>query len=459
MSLRVRLTLAFVLVVLVAILSMVAFMLIGTGRQVRQYMLRGGMVGQEALVNRLEAYYNRQGSWTGIDSFLLAGGAGIGHGPGGMMRQRLQLAVPGGQLIFDSDNLDPPGSLLPPVQLQQGIELQDRQGSTVGILIVNGGMSVGSQDVTPLLSRLNSAAFQAALVGGGLALLLGLILAGSLLRPIRLLTGAAERMTHGNLDQRVPVRGEDELASLGRAFNTMTDSLKQSEERRRAMTADIAHELRTPLSVQRAQLEALQDGIYPLTAENLQPALEQNILLTRLVEDLRTLALADAGELRLETVPVQIGELTERLVGRFRASAETRKIDLRLSVSPAGSCSTVEGDPLRLEQILNNLISNALRHTPEGGRVSVETLCLQDRVEVRVRDTGPGIPPETLTHIFERFYRSDRARSREEGGTGLGLAIARQLALAHGGDIMAANDPGGGALFVLSLPVSGNRDS
>jgi two-component system, OmpR family, sensor histidine kinase BaeS len=260
-------------------------------------------------------------------------------------------------------------------------------------------------------------------------------------------------MTAGDLAQRVPVRGSDELATLARTFNSMAASLQGSEERRQAMTADIAHELRNPLSVQRAYLEALQDGIYPVTPENLQPVLDQNILLSRLVEDLRTLALADAGELKLEKTEVDVNSLVACVLERFKLLAENRRIVVSMNLEKtAGQSPKVWGDPLRLEQILSNLMSNALRYTPEGGSIAVGISPVQDRVEIGVHDSGPGIPQEALPHVFERFYRADRSRSRDEGGSGLGLAIARQLALAHGGELMAANDPRGGALFILRLP-------
>jgi signal transduction histidine kinase len=220
------------------------------------------------------------------------------------------------------------------------------------------------------------------------------------------------------------------------------------------MTADIAHELRTPLSVQRAHLEAIQDGIYPASPESLQPVLEQNLLLTRLVEDLRTLALADAGQLRLEVVPVEFLGLLERIVERFQPQAKANGIDLSLIVSPALQAAglVLQVDPIRIEQILGNLFSNALRYLSQSGSIVVDVERRRKTLAIQVRDSGPGIPPEALAHIFERFYRADKSRSRSEGGSGLGLAIARQLAEAHGGALTAANAQPSGAVFTLTLP-------
>jgi signal transduction histidine kinase len=237
------------------------------------------------------------------------------------------------------------------------------------------------------------------------------------------------------------------------------------------MTADIAHELRTPLAVQRAHLEALQDGVYPLNPANLAPILEQTHLLSRLVEDLRTLALADAGQLRLDRVPTDLPALARRVIERFQPQAAAQGIAIQLDSAPGFPSPVLSLDPARIEQVLANLLTNALRHTPEGGRIAVSVYGSPERrpaamrpateepvsapgVQVSVRDSGPGIPEEALPRVFERFYRADRARSREEGGTGLGLAIARQIAQAHGGSLTAANHPEGGAFFTLTLPFS-----
>ena len=217
------------------------------------------------------------------------------------------------------------------------------------------------------------------------------------------------------------------------------------------MTADIAHELRNPLAVQRANLEALQDGIYPPTPENLEPILAQNRLLTRLVEDLQTLALADAGELALERTSADFPALVKRAVDRFQTQARVNRIDLKVSLPQ--DCPNIDLDPGRVEQILGNLLSNALRYTPGGGSIEIRVDCSREEVRLTVHDSGPGIPQEAFPHIFERFYRADKGRSRTEGGSGLGLAIARQLARAHGGDLAAENHPQGGAIFTLALPL------
>ena len=461
---RVRLVLSFAAVVLVAILSVVLIVRLDTNRQVQTFMLRGGMVGAQEMVQALEDYYQSNQTWDGVESLLVQGhrgrgqGNGMGQGMGmgmGMMNQRLQLADAGGRLLADTAQTPAQGTLTAE-QLSQAIVLRDSRSKTVGYFLVNGGGGFQAGLVSPLFQRLNQAAIWGGLLAGALALGLALLLAARLLRPVQELTRAAKAMQSGDLSQRVVVHGSDEMAQLGETFNAMSASLAQLEQQRRALTADVAHELRTPLAVQRAQLEALQDGIYPLTVENLQPVLDQTALLTRLVEDLRTLALADAGELRLEKRAVDLAELTARVLERFQPSAEAHEVTLAFAHENGADWPMVEADPDRLAQIIHNLLSNALRHTPTGGRIDVRLSAAADRGSqvITVQDSGTGILPEALPYVFDRFYRVDRSRNREEGGTGLGLAISRQIALAHGGSLEAANAPKGGAIFTLRLPVS-----
>ncbi|NMC53042.1 MAG: HAMP domain-containing protein, partial [Chloroflexi bacterium] len=287
---------------------------------------------------------------------------------------------------------------------------------------------------------------------GVVALVLSVGLAYAVSRPVQQLTKAVSFLSNGDLNQRVEVRGRDELSRLGSAFNQMAESLERSEDNRRAMTADIAHELRTPLAIQRAHLEAIQDGIYPLTLENLDPVMEQNHTLAHLVEDLRTLALADAGELRMQIRPTDLKDLIQRLAARFQSRAESLNITIQTRLPQEETVFQV--DPDRINQILNNLVSNALRYTPENGTIRIELGAQgQSAAVITIADSGAGIPEESLPYIFERFYRADKSRSRQEGGTGLGLAIARQLAQMHGGSLTAANAPAGGAVFTLTLPA------
>jgi signal transduction histidine kinase len=452
---RLKLLISFFLIALVSIGSVVIAARLNNAREVRSFMFGGGMYGLGGMATRLESYYQENGSWNGVETLLSASMHGSGKGQGGMMggkgmmSQRLRLADASGKVLIDTTDPQTAARLTDEERSSAVVLKVDEK--TMGYLLPEGGVAFTSSDEQSLLNRLNRPALTAALVAGVASLILALLFAYGLLRPVRELTHAAAQLARGDLSQRVKVRGGDEIAWLGETFNHMAESLEQAEEYRRAMTADIAHELRNPLAVQRANLEAMQDGVYPLTAENLEQVLAQNRLLTRLVEDLRTLALADAGQLALERTSTDYPALVQRVVDRFTPTASAHQVRLSLDL-PAASFAPVLLDPMRVEQILGNLLSNALRHTPEGGQIMLKLVPMSGGVSLSVRDTGAGIPAEALPHLFERFYRADKARSREEGGTGLGLAIARQLAEAQGGTLTAANHPDGGAVFTLSIP-------
>lgn len=463
---RWKLLFAFTAVVLVSILSFTWLMRQESVRQVRMYMFRGGMDGGVTLITELETFYQQNGSWNNVSAIFgdhmrgqgQMGGMRSGSGPsstGSATGQELILADSTGNIIYDSTGQQT-GETLSFLQRWQAVGLNDN-GQTIGYLYAENtpGVTTGGEAV--LVDRLNRAALTTALISGSLALVLGFFLAYRLIRPIRELTGAAQRLAGGDLSSRVIARGNDEIAQLGQAFNEMADSLQKAESNRQTMTADIAHELRTPLSVQRAHLEALEDGIYPLEPENLHPIYEQNLVLNRLVEDLRTLAMADAGQLQLERAPTDISRLTRRVVDSFMPRALAQGV--QLVFTPLPDPKILQLDPGRIEQILTNLLSNALRHSPANGKIHLDIKTEVRQVTITIRDEGSGIPAHALDHVFERFYRADRSRTREEGGSGLGLAIARQLAEAHAGALHASNHPDGGALFSLVLPTQPQEKS
>jgi signal transduction histidine kinase len=458
---RLRLILSFALIVIISISLVVLVARQGAENEVRAFMFRGELSDSNELVESLETHYRTDGNWDAVEELMLPGRHGQGKGQGkseGTTGQQFILADSSGNVILDTGNPEAAGRLSIN-ERQSAIPLQVN-GKAVGYLVVEGGTGFNNEQGQQLISRLNNAALVAALVAGALSLIVALFLAYRIMRPINELTQAANQLGEGDLTQRVRVSGNDEFAMLGRTFNQMAESLQHSEESRRALTADIAHELRNPLAVQRANLEALQDGIYPLTADNLGPIIEQNVLLNRLVDDLRTLALADAGQLELNKTRLNLKNLTERVTKRYKPGAMEKGVSL-IHKNEGGTTPdqyTIMGDPMRLEQILGNLISNALRYTPEGGQITLQLAGTQSRVKLTVHDGGAGIPQESLPYIFDRFYRADRSRSRTDGGSGLGLAIARQIAEAHGGTLTAANHPEGGAVLTLSLPKAGRAD-
>jgi signal transduction histidine kinase len=271
-----------------------------------------------------------------------------------------------------------------------------------------------------------------------------------LLVPLSDLVQAADAVAAGDLTVRVPEMGRGDIGRLLHAFNRMTAELQLADQRRRNLTADVAHELRTPLHIIQGNLEGVLDGVYEPTEDHIRATLAETQALGRLIEDLRVLSLAEAGELPLTREPIDVAELLADVRTSFSGQAEAAGISLILEPL-AGPVSTT-GDAGRLDQVLNNLVANALRHTPAGGQVILSAAEFEDRVEIVVRDTGSGIPEEDLPYVFDRFWRGDRARDRSAGQSGLGLAIARQLARAHGGDLAVASKPGEGAEFTLTLP-------
>jgi two-component system OmpR family sensor kinase/two-component system sensor histidine kinase BaeS len=270
--------------------------------------------------------------------------------------------------------------------------------------------------------------------------------------PLGDLIDAAESVEAGNYAVRVRPRGPRELRSLARAFNSMSAHLESSEKQRQQLLADVTHELRTPLTIVQGNLEALLDGVYPADAEHLAPILDETRVLSRLVDDLRTLSMAEAGALALHREPTDIAELVADSVASFRTQADSAGI--ALLTEAAAALPHADLDPVRMREVLSNLLSNALRYTPRGGSVRVGASPSGGLVRVTVRDTGPGIAADMLPHVFDRFYRSDESR-----GAGLGLAIAKSLVVAHGGEISATSEEGQGTEILFTLPVGGKTDN
>lgn len=296
----------------------------------------------------------------------------------------------------------------------------------------------------------------AAILGMG-GVLFGVIISRWLSRPLNDLAAAARAIGARNLSRRVKPEGSDEIVAVALAFNEMAESLQQAELLRRNLLADVAHELRTPLSVLQGNLRAILDEVYPLSLEEMARLYDQSRFLSRLVNDLHELAQAEAGQLPLDLQPIDLNALVQSAVNTFRPSAEAKSIALCSIL--AEPLPPIRVDSARLRQVLQNLLSNALRHTPAGGSISVVTgLAAGDCVEFAVADTGEGIAPEHLPHVFDRFYRTDPARSRDKGGSGLGLAIARAIVENHHGFIRvnSAGLPGQGTTFTVQLPLVAN---
>jgi signal transduction histidine kinase len=272
--------------------------------------------------------------------------------------------------------------------------------------------------------------------------LIAILLVRRYVNPLADVIYAARAVADGKLDTRISTEGPQDLHSLAESFNEMASSLERNDKERRDMLADIAHELRTPLSVIRGRLEGIVDGVYPDNGAPVSTALEQTYLLQRLVDDLRLLTLAESRQLHFESKPVDLGNLARHVIDLFQAEAEEKNISL--SINRLSENTTVNADAQRTEQVIANLVGNALRYVPDGGKIWIEIASDEKSMTLSVNDNGVGIPEEDLPFIFDRFWRKDKSRSRHTGGTGLGLAITKQLVEAQGGTIRAQNTPGGG---------------
>lgn len=462
-SLFFRLMGAFAVVILIGLSIVYVIANRATTSEFQFFMFRGQMVAVQDVANQLAEYYGARGSWTGVSSILSSGTygpAGMGGMMGGaamMNAPRLWLADARGIVIAGTDS-SREGQTVPASELAGGTPIQVN-GTRVGTLVADAATTGIVSDATSqeFLSQVNRSLLLAGLLALVIALALGFILFRQMTAPLDALEQATRQIAAGDLKARATVRGEDEISRLGRSFNVMVDRLEHSETARRNLLADIAHELRNPLGVIQSHLEAMLDGVFPTTAEQIASLHDETMLLTRIVDDLRDLALADAGQLGLHRAPTNLAALVERTTEAFQARASEHGSALECEI--AGDRSLVNLDAERIEQVLRNLISNALQYSPAGSRVTVRYTVDGGSARVNVSDTGPGIPAEDLAHVFERFWRADKSRSRLLGGSGLGLAIAHQWVEAHGGKIGVTSQivdaPGRphGTTFWFTLPL------
>lgn len=454
LSLRTKMILAFSAVVIIAIGGVVLFANLDSERQVTNYMAQGGQFGVAELLADLEVYYQQNGSWDGAEALVEAYSSRGGKNNPRGRASRLTLTDASHLVVWSSADKQV-GSVLSKEDISDTLLMKvgDR---IAGYLVVENGTQVSVDEITPFVSRLREVLLYAGALAVLLAIGLAIILSNYLLKPVKALTEASTELSSGKFSTRVDVTGNDEIAVLGRTFNKMAGNLELAEERKKSLTADVAHELRTPIAVQKAQLEGMMDGVLPVTEENLAIALQQTDFLSRMVDDLRLLAMADAEEVKFEFVKIDLRQLVGQITAQFQAQLQLDGTQLTAGFIPEEVKIFFNTDPNRLTQILQNLVSNAIRYGKKGGQITVTTQAQMDRITITVKDDGSGIPAAALPHIFERFYRHERARSRETGGTGLGLAISKKLAILMGGDLYGENAPDGGAAFTLELPFRKN---
>jgi signal transduction histidine kinase len=325
-------------------------------------------------------------------------------------------------------------------------------GEVIGILIQFRTPFEGNPRELEFIERTNLTLLYGALFGAIVALLLGIFLSRTITSPLRELIQATHAISEGNLTQQVSIRSRDELGELAKAFNKMSAQLSHLINSRKQMTADVAHELRTPLSLILGHAEAVHDGVLPPTRENFEIIREEAARLDHLVDDLRTLSLADAGELSINLQSIDPGQLLHEVANLYQVRAQKKNIALDLDTT--APLSTLEADPGRMTQVLTNILDNALRHTPKNGTVILSAKQVDNKIEFAIQDSGPGLSPEDITRIFERFYRADPSRQREDGGSGLGLAIAKSIVQAHNGQLSAESEAGKGLKIKISLQLS-----
>jgi signal transduction histidine kinase len=461
-SLSARFLLAFALVALLGVGTVAVVIDQVTTREFTLYVSRGGQMRAQRWAEFAAEYYRQTGSWVGIEA-VFGGDAGSpetggSRGPGRGWRMqgagdpdydRFLIADPDGWVVFDT--ADELVGLSIDAEQQEGGAPIVVDGNAVGTLwATTGDLSGHSELERRFLDAVDQALLWAVLLVAVASLIAAAFLSRQLVAPLHKLTAAAEAMAEGDLSQRVVVRTRDEVGELAQAFNHMAGDLQAAQVQRRQMTADIAHELRNPLSIIRGNLEAVLDGVYPQDAEHLSPIYEETMLLQRLVEDLRLLSLADAGQLQLIRTDVNVSELLNGVAESARAAADDKGVDLRVDSPP--DAVYVEGDVDRLRQVIGNLVSNALCYTPRDGAITLHARQAEHLIRIAVTDTGQGIAPADLSHVFDRFYRSDNARDRASGGSGLGLAIARAWVEAHGGEIEVESTVGKGSTFQITLP-------
>ena len=452
--------LAFLLVTSVAIGAMTLVMRTTLNNNFRNYIdAQERATVPDGLQPALLAYYEANHTWVGAETVLNISGrgqGGAGNHPagevpaerGGQGRQWL-IANPAHEVVAATDETQL-GRKLDQEVLDRAIEIK-RAGKSLGWLVweTQGQQRLGEAE-QKFLDEMTSGIAWLGIGVGLLALVLSSVLSWQLVRPLASLKSVAHQLTAGQRGMQVEVRGTAEIQELATAFNTMSAALEASETQRRRMTADVAHELRTPVTVLRGHLEGMLDDLIPNDKRQIVIAYDQILHLKRLIDDLHLLSMAEVRQLPLEMKPINLVEFIEQLVISFAPLAFDSDIQLKANLPP--SCPPIQADKGRLQQIMGNLLTNALRHTPVNGDIQINLTLFTHTVQIEVVNTGATLSAEELAHLFEPFWRADASRQRDKGGSGLGLAIAQQLATLHGGKL-SASSAADKVCFRLELPI------
>ncbi len=442
-SIQNRLFLLLLRAFIIAVAFLILFTLLATGLVLANPSQSNPLYRLPTMA-RLETYYIARGSWNGVNS-IFTDPLDIES-----LQWKSSILLDGQDhmIMEHGQPVDPATSPAYQPTSGESVLFINVNGNVVGKLVVRRN----TQPSALFIFRFLMPVLLASLILAVFATLIGLLLTRRVVSPLAEVIAAAEEIAGGHLQTRVGARGPDDLRDLSDSFNKMADALERNDHERRDLLADIAHELRTPLTVMRGRLEGIMDGVYPADEDHVGPALEEAYLLERLVEDLRLLTLAESHQLTFEKHELDLIETARRSISMFQAEADEKKISLGLVTSL--DKALIIADPIRTEQVIGNLLSNALRYVPENGKVWVEIAPDANEVTVSINDNGPGIPEADLPFIFNRFWRGEKSRARLSGGAGLGLAITKLLVEGQGGRIMARSLPGGGLQVQVTFPAS-----
>jgi two-component system sensor histidine kinase BaeS len=443
MKLTTKLIIAFLLVSLFSIGSIAAYTRISTSREFDKFI---NDRYKQDLVTQLANYYQENNTWVGVEKIFNRNHFDPRDNHPiffsiSDLNKKVLIAGPGHQA----------GEIVSVDEFNKGTQIQVN-GAAIGVLLLN-----SRPDKNPLedefIRRINNSIFLSAIGTILIAFIFGAILSRTIARPLRELTKATHEIANGKFGQQVPVRSRDEIGELALSFNKMNGDLARSFNLRKQMTADIAHELRTPLSLIIGHAEAVHDGVLSPSIENFEIVREEAERLEQLVNDLRILSLADAGELFVEFQPVEINKLLSDIKAHYMIGFNQKRISMDLELSAVFLQANL--DPIRFSQVLMNILDNALRYTPGEGNVVIITKQSGDQIEISIQDSGEGVTPEDAAHLFDRFYRADesRTRDRDTGGSGLGLAIAKSFVEMHKGKIWAESEKGKGLKVIIQLPI------
>ncbi len=451
----VRLSLFSTLMVLVGVLLVGLGSLVLSRNEFLESFIENRIRADGGLVDQLAIYYKEHNNWQGVSTLIDQFDPPPIRGPNGAWA--VTFADQSGVVLYDPHG-DTTGQTLTADQIADAITItvdsQIRGYIRLERINVPPPPNV-PESLQPFIFReLSTLLLILAVLVGTVGIIAGIILSRSLSAPLNELVKTVRQFGNQNFSIRAKVWGSEEVVAAATAFNNMADAMEQAESVRRNLVADVAHELRTPLAVLQANLQAILDGVYPNNEEELKKLMEQTELLGHLVTDLHDLAQLEAKQRPVNLDTIDLTKVVNSTTRQFEAVAANHQLDLCIAVPPQPL--TIQGDPSRIQQIVNNLVQNAMVNTPPGGKVEVSLSQEDHHAVLKVADNGTGIRPEHLPHVFERFYRIDRSRSRATGGAGLGLAIVKAIADLHGGDVAVASSgvPGQGATFSVSLPLA-----